>query len=154
MGKSSREPEIPRRRRSKYLQRRRELRTHSTKRKRRQRTQGKFRELTLEAAGYRCERCEIQCGRSPQDWHLPPIEAHHYLPRSRGGGDSPTRNGIALCSTRGTRKGCHQHVHDHTIDDWMHWIDSSAEPALARLSQDGAVGASPERAFFREDGVG
>lgn len=154
MGKSPREPEIPKRRRSKYLRRRRVLRTHSTKRKRRQRAQEKFRELTLEAADYRCERCEIQCGRSQDDWQLPPIEAHHYLPRSRGGGDSPARNGIALCATRGTRKGCHQHVHDHTIDDWPHWIDSSSEPALARLAQDNASPVIQDGAIWNEDEVG
>lgn len=97
-----------------------------------------FRERVLEAAGFRCERCEIQCRSERDDHTRPRIEAHHYLPRSRGGGDSPVRNGIALCASWGTRKGCHEHVHDHTVSDWALWIESSEAPALARLAQDEA----------------
>ena len=66
-----------------------------------------FRTAVLEAAGYECQRCGS----------LFDLEAHHFLPKSRGGEDDPA-NGICLCHS------CHRGVHDHTVDDWDRWIDS------------------------------
>ena len=61
----------------------------------------------LEAADYECQRCS----------GLYDLEAHHYLPKSRGGPDEPS-NGICLC------RKCHRGVHDHTLHDWFCWIDT------------------------------
>ncbi|QDU67660.1 HNH endonuclease [Engelhardtia mirabilis] len=66
-----------------------------------------FRRLVLIRAGHRCERCSSA-------WEL---QAHHFLPKSRGGPDLP-ENGICLCAK------CHRGVHDHTVEDWASWIDS------------------------------
>ena len=67
----------------------------------------RFRRAVLAQAGYRCERCGV--GERERR-----IEAHHYLPRSRGGTHDPS-NGIALCFI------CHDGAHRH-LDDWRRWI--------------------------------
>ena len=54
---------------------------------------------------YRCERC---CK------NYPTIQAHHIVPRARGGSHAPS-NGAALCFA------CHREVHDH-IGEWRRWL--------------------------------
>jgi 5-methylcytosine-specific restriction endonuclease McrA len=71
-----------------------------------------FRAAVLAAAGHRCERCGAG-GR---------LDAHHLLPRSRGGAHHAS-NGAALCS--GTN-GCHALVHRHEAADWQRWVVSGA----------------------------
>lgn len=64
-------------------------------------------------SGYHCERCGLadrERGRR--------IQAHHLIPRSRGGKDY-VWNAAALCSGPG---GCHEAVHDHVCGDWRDWI--------------------------------
>jgi 5-methylcytosine-specific restriction endonuclease McrA len=72
-----------------------------------------FRLAVLEAAGYRCQRCGVPDRRRR-------IEAHHILPRSRGGKHTK-ENGAALC---GGPRGCHALVHRHEVDDWRAWIET------------------------------
>ena len=52
----------------------------------------------------RCERCLKRRN----------VEAHHVLPRSRGGPHT-TDNRHWLCFL------CHSGVHDHTATDWKEW---------------------------------
>lgn len=65
---------------------------------------------------YRCERCSI-C--------VPAVafEAHHRLPRSRGGAHS-MENSAGLCSGPLATNDCHAAVHDRRVDDWASWIVS------------------------------
>lgn len=65
-----------------------------------------FRTAVLRGADYQCERCG----------HRSDLQAHHFIPRSRGGSDHPS-NGVCLCFY------CHRAVHDHAIDDWREWIE-------------------------------
>lgn len=44
------------------------------------------------------------------------LDAHHRLPRSRGGKDE-LENLILLCHR------CHMAVHEHRVEDWGDWID-------------------------------
>ena len=64
----------------------------------------------LERARGRCERCTAP---TPEKY----LEAHHVLPRSRGGTDDLS-NGAALC------RSCHQAVHAHRVDDWRDWLQT------------------------------
>lgn len=70
-----------------------------------------FRRAVLARAGGRCERCGAQPGSRP----LERLEAHHLLPRARGGSDDPS-NGAALCGA------CHRAVHEHRAADWASWL--------------------------------
>ncbi len=79
--------------------------------KRRQEGLREFRRAVLERADGRCERCGERC--VPEA-----LEAHHKLPRSRGGQDT-LENGFALCGGPG---GCHALVHDHLVPDWRDWL--------------------------------
>lgn len=65
-----------------------------------------FRKAILERAAGKCERC----GRACRD-----LEAHHRLPRARGGAHAPS-NGAGLCWQ------CHDSVHDRTALDWREWV--------------------------------
>jgi len=56
----------------------------------------------------RCERCDL----------FTRLDAHHRLPRSRGGEDT-AENRAWLCSGV---DGCHSQVHDHRARDWRKWI--------------------------------
>jgi len=70
----------------------------------------------------RRNRC-VRCGAMGPQY---PIVAHHRSPRGRNGTDRhDPDNGVSLCSTWGTRLGCHQVVHDHIADDWRDWIEQS-----------------------------
>jgi 5-methylcytosine-specific restriction endonuclease McrA len=67
-----------------------------------------FRYLALARALYRCERC----GRAPTDSRR--LEAHHRLPRSRGGAHT-LENSACLCTP------CHRAIHSGSVD-WRDWI--------------------------------
>jgi 5-methylcytosine-specific restriction endonuclease McrA len=73
------------------------------------------REALRERARGRCERCH-------RPDHKVICQAHHKRLRSQGGSDEPD-NLAYLCSTIGTRQGCHQWVHDNPAeaarDGWI-----------------------------------
>ena len=68
-----------------------------------------FRVAVRGRAKGRCERCETFVGYAR-------IDAHHRVPRSRGGDDDPDTNGAGLC------RKCHDQVHGHTCSDWAEWF--------------------------------
>jgi hypothetical protein len=80
-------------------------------------TQKVFRaEVIRRAEGY-CQRC-----REPFPDYM--LDAHHMIPRGRGGTDDP-ENGRALCNGPA---GCHMLVEDHNVPDWRDWIKRRPNP--------------------------
>lgn len=69
--------------------------------------------LAHEEPRYRCERC-LGLFRT--------IEAHHIVPRGRGGNHDP-RNGAGLCFS------CHEGLHAYRFDDTRDWLKTMHEAA-------------------------
>lgn len=68
-----------------------------------------FRREVFARAKWTCERCGVFWPKTVG------LEAHHRLPRSRGGTHDPS-NGNALCWQG------HQSIHDHAVPEWRDFI--------------------------------
>lgn len=68
-----------------------------------------FRREVFKRAEYCCERCGVFWPKGVG------LEAHHRLPRARGGSHDPS-NGAALCFS------CHIGVHAGTAADYERWL--------------------------------
>lgn len=82
-----------------------------------------FRREVFKRAKYTCERCGVFWPKTLG------LEAHHRLPRARGGSHDPS-NGAALCWQ------CHQSIHDHTVPEWREFVVET-KPARPAEQRDG-----------------
>lgn len=68
-----------------------------------------FRREVFERDRWTCRRCGVFWPKGVG------LEAHHLLPRARGGSHDPS-NGAALCSS------CHMGIHTGTAIDYERWL--------------------------------